>query len=179
MARYKTLNMLEPGELVGVMSFIGLLKDADKYKAQVEELEGRKQEINDLIRVLGDVKEIESLRSSAYARNEEAARLREEAVRIKEDAKRFARKKHKDSTEEAGELVSKARADLGEREATWNKVEKVMAQRETALTNREGELTLRESAAEKLHLLATKTEKKYTKAIGSLNESLVEISKAL
>jgi hypothetical protein len=179
MARYKTLNTLEPDELVEVMGFIDLLKDSEKYRAQVEELESRKQEINDLINVLGDVSEVENLRSAAYARNAEATRFRDEAAKIKVDAEEFVRKKRKDAIDDAAETVSRARADFSVREETLQKGEKSVARREAEDFKRDRETVSRERAAEKLFASATETEKKYTVAIGQLKKSIDEIAKAL
>jgi hypothetical protein len=179
MARYKTLNTLEPDELTEVMGFIDLLKDADKYKAQVEELESRKQEINDLIHVLGDVNDIENLRSSAYARNEESTRFRDEAFKIREDAEEYARKKRKDATDDSDAIIRTARTDFSTREETLRESEKGMARREAEDVKRDADLKHREELCADATDRAELITEKYTQAVASLRTSIEETAKAL
>jgi hypothetical protein len=175
----RTLDVLSSKELGEVNAFLGELKDSVTYQKRLAALEAKKKEINDLILVVGKVREIENLRVKTRQLNKGADEFVKKLQANLEDAAKKIEADKAASRKFITERESAAQKRIVDREAALLAGETDIGKREKVLAKASDDLIVRDLKVASDLTLSKEIFTKYTEAVASLKNELARIQKEL
>jgi DNA repair exonuclease SbcCD ATPase subunit len=179
MANLDPLALIPTGDMESISEFLGFLKDPEKYRERLAELETRRKEINTLIDTYGKIENIKKLEAEAFTNSETAEKILKETILVRQAANAELDAERDDARAEIAKLKEAANEALSDREKVLREGEKGLLKRESEWASRDRDMQSREAKAAQLAEAAGIIRDKYVAATTELRAALDQAGRAL